>query len=54
MPSVTGWRRILGAACELAGLAVLSWAAYLLHPVAGLAVAGCSLVAVGLALGGGR
>jgi len=41
----------------LAGLGVIVWASYLLHPIAGLYALGLSLVLVGMAVGkaaGGR
>jgi len=46
--------KVLGVVLELAGLALLAGAAWLVSPVAGLAAAGAACIVVGLAAGGER
>ncbi len=47
-------RPAFGTATELAGIGLLVMAAWQLHEVAGLAVAGAGALVVGVALGGRR
>ena len=42
----------LGVACELAGLAGLSFACYMVLPWLGLLVASVAVIVIGLAIGG--